>query len=390
MIKRLAREAVLSLWLVRQRASLAVVGIAIGIASVIAMVTAGKIVERETLRQFETVGMDYFVVTFADTKKLGPLEPADADAFLLGLPSVQSLVPYVGAVAQVQAGRRLVEAPVLGVEERFTSVNRLEMAAGRSLHSLDQTSAFCVLGAELVTTLGYAPVEAVGQAVRVGGVNHTVVGVLAPNSGGSVTPFNVNRAVLLPFAKARRSFPANPPVALFGRVGPKVDPRTVTEEIATYFRRFHQETQASVATAEQLIAKLEDQTRLFTLMLGAIAAISLMVGGVGVMNMMLVSVAERRVEIGLRRALGAERRHVQQQFVLEALMLCLVGGLAGTVMGIGAAWGIAHFAKWEFRLHVPAVLLGVGVSCAIGIFFGFYPAYQAARMDIIAALRSRR
>ena len=132
--------------------------------------------------------------------------------------------------------------------------------------SLDQTSAFCVLGAELVTTLGYAPVEAVGQAVRVGGVNHTVVGVLAPNSGGSVTPFNVNRAVLLPFAKARRSFPANPPVALFGRVGPKVDPRTVTEEIATYFRRFHRETQASVATAEQLIAKLEDQTRLFTLM----------------------------------------------------------------------------------------------------------------------------
>ncbi len=390
MIKRLAREATISLWSARQRAGLAIIGIAVGIASVIAMVTTGKIVERETLRQFESVGMDYFVVTFADTKRLGPLEPAAAEEFLAGLPSVQSLVPFVAATAQVQAGRKATDAPVLGVEERFASVNRLELAAGRTLHSLDHTASFCLLGADLAATLGLFPAEAVGRAVRVGGVNHTIVGVLAPHTGGSVTPFDVNRAVLVPFVKARRNFPANPPVALFGRVKPEIDPRAVPEEIVTYFRRFHQETQANVATAEQLISKLEGQTRMFTLMLGCIAAISLMVGGVGVMNMMLVSVAERRVEIGLRRALGAERRHVQQQFVLEALVLCLLGGFGGVALGIGAAWGIAHYAKWEFVVHVPAVLLGVGVSCATGLFFGFYPAYQAARTDIIAALRSQR
>ena len=390
MIKRLAREAALSLWLARQRALLAVVGLAVGIGSVITMVTVGKIVERETLRQFESVGMDYFVITFGDTKRLGPLEPAAADEFVAGLPSVRQLVPFVAAQAPVQAGRKFADAPVLGVEERFASVNRLTLAAGRVVHSLDQTSSFCVLGADLVGTLGYAAGDAIGQSVRVGGINHVVIGVLAPHTGGSVTPFNVNTSVLIPFAKARRAFPANPPTTLFGRVKTGVDPRTIAEEISTYFRRFHEETAANVATAEQLISKIEGQTKLFTIMLGAIAAISLMVGGVGVMNMMLVSIAERRVEIGLRRALGAERRHVQQQFVLEALMLCLVGGLSGVGLGVGGAWAVATFVKWEFFVHGPAILVGVGVSCAVGLFFGFYPAQQAARTDIIAALRTRR
>ena len=390
MTLRLIHEAGLSLWRARQRAALAAISISVGIAAVIAMVTIGKIVENETLRQFKSVGTDYFVVTFADTKILGPLDPASTEKFAANLPSVRQLVPFVAGKAAVQHGRTLTYASVLGVEERFASVNHLALVSGRQLHSLDHTKTFCVLGAALADSLELTGADAVGQSVRIKGINHKIVGVLQSHFGGSLTPFDVYNSVLIPFARARRAFPENPPDSLFGRINPSIDPRQLPEEISNYFQRFHQETEAYVTTAEEAIGKLEDQTRTFTLLLGAIAAISLIVGGVGVMNLMLLALAERRVEIGLRRALGAEQRQVRHQFMLEALILCLLGGVLGTTLGLGGAWTVAHFAVWPFELYLPAVVLGVGVSCAVGLFFGYYPAYVASRTDIITALRSRR
>lgn len=147
MTLRLIHEAGLSLWRARQRAALAAISISVGIAAVIAMVTIGKIVENETLRQFKSVGTDYFVVTFADTKILGPLDPASTEKFAANLPSVRQLVPFVAGKAAVQHGRTLTYASVLGVEERFASVNHLALVSGRQLHSLDHTKTFCVLGA---------------------------------------------------------------------------------------------------------------------------------------------------------------------------------------------------------------------------------------------------
>ena len=141
-------------------------------------------------------------------------------------------------------------------------------------------------------------------------------------------------------------------------------------------------------SAEELIERMEKQMKLFTLLLGAVGSISLIVGGVGVMNVMLVSVTERRREIGIRRALGAKRGGIQSQFLIESMILSIIGGIFGIGLGVAASYVIAHFSKWEFLISYPAILLGFGVSSVVGIFFGFYPAHQAARLDPIAALRS--
>ena len=133
---------------------------------------------------------------------------------------------------------------------------------------------------------------------------------------------------------------------------------------------------------------MKKQMQMFTLLLGAIGSISLIVGGVGVMNVMLVSVSERKKEIGIRRAIGARQSDIQTQFLIESLVLCFVGGILGISVGIGASWVIAHVSHWQFIFSMVSVFLGVGVSVGVGIFFGFYPARQAARLSPIEALRA--
>ena len=144
-----------------------------------------------------------------------------------------------------------------------------------------------------------------------------------------------------------------------------------------------------VESAEKLIEQMHKQMRLFTLLLGTVGAISLLVGGIGVMNVMLVSVTERRLEIGIRRALGARRRDIQRQFLTESVILSLLGGAFGIAFGIGASYLISHYNGWTFLVSTPAVGLGVGITGGAGIFFGFYPAWQAARLDPVTTLRGR-
>lgn len=388
MLKRVAREGVGSLWSAKQRSLLAVLGISIGISSVISMITIGKIVELETLRQFKSLGTDFIVTVVQMPSRPGLLTRELAMEAESAIPGLQAFVNYVMAADKVSVRGIKAEPSVLGVDERFANANRLRLSAGRFLHSSDGTGAFCVLGAKLADDLGLAGEGALGRSVRIGSLNFTVVGILEPLARSSLLPFDFNGSVMIPYAKARRMFPSAYPMQTVGRMSPAADPKAIPSAVTGWFNSRYPTATVQVSTAEFLIAQLEKQTRIFTLMLGAIGGISLIVGGVGVMNVMLVSVTERRTEIGLRRAIGAESRHIQLQFVIESIILCFVGGLIGVVGGLGAAISIARFSGWEFVVHAPAIVIGVGVSCLIGVFFGFYPAYQASQMKIIAAIRS--
>jgi len=172
------------------------------------------------------------------------------------------------------------------------------------------------------------------------------------------------------------------------RKTPGADHKAATEQIQAYFKQNIRGIRMEVRSAEELIQQMQKQMRLFTLLLGAIGSISLIVGGVGVMNVMLVSVSERKKEIGIRRALGARQGDIQGQFLMEAVTLCLVGGLLGAALGVGASRVIAHFAKWQFMVAYSAMLIGILVAAVVGIFFGFYPARQAAKLNPINALRT--
>ncbi len=171
------------------------------------------------------------------------------------------------------------------------------------------------------------------------------------------------------------------------RMSPNTDYRDATKQIQNWFRYRAPAAKVAVRSAEELIEHLHRQMRLYTLLLGTVGGIALLVGGIGVMNVMLVSVAERKAEIGIRRALGARRRDIQAQFLSEAMILSLLGGVAGAVLAILTTYGICRFTGWVFTVSVDGTVLGTVVAGGAGILFGLYPAHQAARLDPVAALQ---
>jgi putative ABC transport system permease protein len=268
-------------------------------------------------------------------------------------------------------------------------LNKLKVSQGRFISDLDGRSYYCVLGstrAKKLADLGLR--DPVGQKLKAFGYIFTIVGVLAKvPSGGGLRPFGINQAIFIPLMNAERLFKPLGIPYIVAQMSAEAHHTVAQKEITAYFKRI-EGPPIGVRSAEQLIKQMEKQMQLFTLLLGAIGSISLIVGGVGVMNVMLVSVAERKKEIGIRRALGAKRRDIQGQFLIESLILSFIGGLLGIAIGVSASYVIAHFSKWQFFVCYPAIFIGFGVSSLVGVFFGFYPARQASLMDPITALRS--
>ena len=193
--------------------------------------------------------------------------------------------------------------------------------------------------------------------------------------------------MFVPITTVRRTSPREEIGLVIARAQAGVHYSVAARDVQAYFSERTRGLVVEVTSAEQLIEQMESQLGLMTLLLGAVGSISLIVGGIGVMNIMLISVAERRREIGIRRALGASRADIQGQFLIEAVILTLSGGMAGLVLATGATYGICQFTNWDFFISPLSVIAGIGVSTIAGVFFGFQPAYQAARLDPIVALQ---
>ena len=388
-----AREAGTSLRSVLARSALALVGIVVGIGAVIAMVSTGQIVRAESLKQFQELGTDIVTIRRQFTRVRGrvlDIGLADVERLPGAVPAVESAAAAVDSNTPIRyRGRPLGPGMAFGVTGAFFDLSRLAVAEGRLVSDLDRHRFHCVAGARIAQGIRDAgAVSPIGERIRVFGRLCTVVGVLE-----SVPPLAVGRnlvpddTVFLPIIAAMRAGAGGIRNAV-ARAREGVEPETAQREVQVYFGRVRPELKVAVTTAGQLIARMRSQGQLFTLLLGAIASISLIVGGVGVMNVMLLSIRERRREIGLRRAVGARRSDVQQQFVIESSALALVGGALGVVLGVAAAWGICRYAGWPFAVSTTAVTVGVAVAAAVGVFFGLYPAYRAAKLDPIEALRS--
>jgi putative ABC transport system permease protein len=278
----------------------------------------------------------------------------------------------------------------MGVTGSFQDVNKIRIREGRFISDLDLFTYFGVIGeskAAKLKALGLQ--EPVGKKVKVGDHIFTIVGTLERlPEGGGLRPYGINDATLIPITTASRIMPGAQINSIMARMTPEARSSAAQTEISAYISRKVPGLGMKVRSAEELIEQMEKQMKLFTLLLGAVGSISLIVGGVGVMNVMLVSVAERRKEIGIRRALGAKRKDIQSQFLIESVILSLIGGLFGIALGVLSSYIIARFSEWQFMISYTAILLGFGVSSAVGVFFGFYPARQASRLDPIAALRS--
>ena len=391
-LKANVKEAVVSLYAAKQRSFLALIGIVIGIGSVIAMLSVGTIAKHQSLERFRELGTDYLTIRVRGVGSGGRIGVRLEDA--VGLPggasSISGAAPWSQSnTAVVYGGKKIADAPALGVTGNFLELNRLRLAEGRAISDLDFRRVHCVIGARIAKSLRHAGVkEPVGAAIRLKDRICTVVGVLHAAPRRDMQPFEADRTVLIPVSTAQRLFPRHRLNRIVARMRPEVHHTDATKEVQDYFRRKAPRLSVTVRSAQRLIEQMQRQTQTFALLLAAIGSISLIVGGVGVMNVMLVSVTERRREIGIRRALGARRFDIQSQFLVESVVLSLIGGAFGIAVGIGGTWLFCHFSGWTFLVDFTAAALGFVVAFLVGVFFGLQPAHQAARLDPIAALRS--
>ena len=379
------REAIINLTAAKQRSILALLGIMIGTASVIAMLNIGAISEAESLRQFREMGTN--LLAFQASAPTPDLNIDFARKMAGSIPGIQRIAPYSVDLHPQHFQGHGEDGTVVGITSDFADITHLRVQQGRLPSPLDGFEAFAVLGADLPHRLAAEGREPrVGDTVLIDSMGFTVIGILAPRAQNSMIGIDYDRSMLMSLNALRR---------LRGQAGIDrlimvVDEKLPVQQSQTAVREYltRNRLPGSLQSAEAIIATMHGQARLFSLLLGAIGSISLIVGGIGVMNVMLVTVSERRREIGIRMAIGASQADIRRQFLTEGTILALLGGLLGTLFGLLGSYVFASLSSFSFTLSLGATLTGPVVSAITGIFFGYYPANQAAKMDPISALQS--
>jgi|CXWL01.1.fsa_nt_gi putative ABC transport system permease protein len=391
------------------RSALTMLGMIFGVGAVIAMLSIGAGAERQALGMIEQLGLHNVIVRSLDLeaqalrevrkKSLG-VSPRDAAAISEGVPGVEMVAPRVRLQPYkvFSPAGKSDDAEVHGVSHRHAELARLELAEGRFFDAQDEAghAQVAILGAAVRRDLfGFGP--ALGDLVKVDDVWLRVIGVLASGVGEGasiegVAVGSTDQAVLVPVSTAVRKFEREALEAPFDEIVVKLaadtDSNLASRAIEGLVDRLHagaRDYQLVVPGA--LLAQSRRTQRLFNLVMGAIAGISLLVGGIGIMNIMLATVLERTREIGVRRALGARQKDIRFQFMIESFTLSAVGGLIGIVVGVGIAWSVAAWAGWATEVTLWAIVLSTGVAVAVGLVSGIYPAVRAARLDPIEALR---
>ncbi|MEM9904460.1 MAG: ABC transporter permease [Cyanobacteria bacterium P01_D01_bin.44] len=386
------------------RSSLTMLGIIIGNASVIAMVGLGEGAQKFITEQLQSLGPNVlFVVPGSrETRELGSLDVpktlvvADADAIANQVPSVVGVAPENSTRGLINYRNRNTNSSIIGTNPDFLTVRSFEVAQGRFINDLDlrRRSSVVVLGDTLAERL-FEGENPLGKQIRIRNLTFNIVGVLEKK--GSNLGLDYDDAVMVPITTlASRLVGRTSPYGIevtFISVSAKDQEsmQTAQFQITNLLRLRHGITDDDdfyISSQDTLLNIANTITGALTLMLASIASISLVVGGIGIMNIMLVSVRERTQEIGLRKAIGASQQDILVQFLIEAVILSAAGGLIGTAVGVSGIVLISSFSPFQAGVSMTAIFLAVGVSGGIGLFFGVVPARQAAKLDPIVALRS--
>jgi putative ABC transport system permease protein len=403
------RTAIRALGINRLRAGLTMMGIVIGIGAVIILIAVGNGAKQEITDQIQALGSNLLLVTPGSVNSAGvnlgqgsavTLTYGDAKAIAEEAPAVSAVSPVLNARATVSYFEQNTVTTVAGVVPEFLPVRNYEIDLGRFIDQsdLDSVARVAVLGAGVERDLfGTQSGLSLGQSIKINRQSFEVIGVLQPKGGSGL--FNQDDQIFVPLITAQ--------TRLFGSVGGSVSQIVVqapnqaamdeaSAETAAILRQRHG---TSALRGDDFTIQRQDDilhtatllTTTMTAFLGTIASVSLLVGGIGIMNVMLMSVTERTREIGLRKAVGARRRDILAQFVMEALLLCGLGGLGGIIAGFAISWLIGGVSISGLSLTpivgADSVLLALGVSLAIGLFFGIYPARRASLLNPIDALR---
>jgi putative ABC transport system permease protein len=384
----------------RLRALLTMLGIIIGVGSVVALVAVGQGATAGISKNLQSLGTNLLTVNAGSSTSgftrgafgsATTLTVDDAEA-LSQLDGVAALAPELSTSALVVFGDQNETASIVGTNEDYTQVRNYDIWQGSTLNgvSVDQGLRVAVIGSETATNLAITAAD-IGSDIKIGGLPFELVGIL--QAKGSSGPASNDDVVLVPLATVQHYFDDTDSVrsiAISVATPEQMDP--VKASATALLRERHAIAAGgtddfSIADQAQLLQSVDSISSLLTILLAGIASISLVVGGIGIMNIMLVSVRERTREIGIRKAIGARGRDILAQFLVEALTLSVIGGLIGVVLGVAVSVAIGQIAGWGFQFQPLTVIVAVVFSLLVGVVFGVWPARQAARLDPIQALR---
>ena len=383
----------------KMRSLLTMLGIVIGVGAVITMVALGTGAQQSVESQLQALGTDVLTVRPGQGWHRGVrssnarMYVTDAYAVESGTEAITMAAPEMVSNAQVEFNRSNANMRVTGTTAKFAELNNYEVEYGRFFTPEEDAGRrrVAVIGGEVPETFQSTPLDMLGETISIRNVTFEVVGVLEAKGGSGW--FNQDERIFIPVQTAQFRIMGTDRIGSFNvKIADGVSPTAAMAQIEQVLRREHKlrvgdENDFYVQDRAELMGTMQEATQTFTFLLAGIAAVSLLVGGIGIMNIMLVSGTERTREIGIRMAMGATRRQVLTQFLLEALVLCLVGGFVGIAVGFGASKTLADLANWSTSVSPQSVGLAVAFSALVGLFFGAWPARRAASLDPIEALR---
>ena len=385
------------------RSFLTMLGIIIGVGAVIAMVSLGKGAQRQVQEEIAAMGTNTLWIRAGSRRSWGvrsgsgtmnTLTAADFEAMETELPTVKLASPSASSMGQVVFGNQNWNSRLEGYSEQYPELRNWKIVQGTFFEEshVKAASRVAVLGQTVVDEL-FSGGDPVGQTIRIKNLPFQVLGVLA-KKGSNNWGRDQDDTIVLPYTTVQKKFQGGVLYVQSGLIG-AVSARAsfaAQEQITNLLRQRHNlgagdEDDFRVRNLSEFAEAAEATNKVMTGLLASIAAVSLLVGGIGIMNIMLVSVTERTREIGIRMAIGARPGHVRIQFLSESILLCLCGGLVGLALGVGGAYGISQIAGWRTLIDPNSIVVSIVFSAVIGVLFGYYPAHRAAALDPIEALR---
>lgn len=389
------QQALINLTASKLRSFLAVLGILVGTAAVVALISCGQLATEKALEQFKALGTDLLAVSVY--QKMPSKSHSGDDSLSVDqwqqlaeqIPSIVKIAPYSTAYQPLSFQGKLMQGVVIGADEHLARIVHVNLTQGHFVSFVESFEHFCVIGDGLAQQIKEISMDdPIGKQLRIGQSLYTIIGIADHWKENGFFNEDINQAVIIPIAGislVSKDAKINNAVIL-------LKPDSPIDEVIEHIKQIisSQAPKLSVfpRSAKQIIASMESQGRIFTLLLAVIGGISLLVGGIGVMNVMLVSVSERKKEIGIRKAVGAKNSEIQALFLVESVMLSLLGGILGVLLGLIFTRIVAYFSDWAFSIYLLPPIAGFLVSAATGIFFGFYPARRAAKLEPMVSLRS--
>ena len=384
------------------RAILAILGILVGCAAFVALVSMGKLASYQALKQFKSLDRNLLAISIAPknyknrlfrnrTKKT--FDPFDIDTALdlkTSSSEIINVAPYIRLYAPLSfLGYKLnFNGSIIGATENLLKIMDLSLQEGRFVSYFDQNSFYCVIGKDVYEELDKYTNQPLKKQIKLGQDYFTIIGISQPKEENMFVSADSNKTIFIPIKAAKLIYPHAVINSLIVELKYDADIEKAKKEIQEYIEAHTVDKQVYFRSSKQIIDNIKKQREILTLFLGFIGGIALVVGGIGIMNIMLVSVTERKKEIGISLAIGARRGDIRKLFLIEAITLSLLGGIVGIITGVLIVYSIAKTKNWEFFLFLAPLFLGFAFAVLTGIFFGFYPAHKAAKLNPIEVLHS--